>query len=65
MISLIAEPLTGIADTFFIASLGTAPLAGLGVGATLLSSVFWIFNFLGISWWCWQRIGRERLVARS
>ncbi len=49
MISLIAEPLTGIADTFFIASLGTAPLAGLGVGATLLSSVFWIFNFLGIS----------------
>jgi MATE family multidrug resistance protein len=49
MISLIAEPLTGVADTFFIASLGTAPLAGLGIGATLLSSVFWIFNFLGIS----------------
>jgi len=48
MISLVAEPLTGVADTFFIASLGTAPLAGLGIGATLLSSVFWIFNFLGI-----------------
>jgi MATE family multidrug resistance protein len=49
LISLVAEPLTGLADTFFIASLGTAPLAGLGIGATLLSSVFWIFNFLGIS----------------
>ena len=49
MISLIAEPLTGLADTFFVASLGTAPLAGLGIGAALLSSVFWLFNFLGIS----------------
>ncbi len=49
MISLVAEPLTGLADTFFIGRLGTTSLAGLGVGATLLSSVFWIFNFLGIS----------------
>jgi len=48
LISLIAEPLTGLADTAFVARLGAAPLAALGVGTVLLSSVFWIFNFLGI-----------------
>jgi MATE family multidrug resistance protein len=48
LISLIAEPLTGLADTAFIAQLGAAPLAALGVGTVLLSSVFWVFNFLGI-----------------
>jgi MATE family multidrug resistance protein len=48
LISLIAEPLTGLADTAFVARLGAVPLAALGVGTVLLSSVFWIFNFLGI-----------------
>jgi len=48
MISLVAEPLTGLVDTAFIARLGAAPLAALGVGTVLLSSVFWVFNFLGI-----------------
>ncbi len=48
LISLIAEPLTGLADTAFIARLGAAPLAALGVGTVLMSSVFWVFNFLGI-----------------
>jgi MATE family multidrug resistance protein len=48
LISLIAEPLTGLADTAFIARLGATPLAALGVGTVLLSSVFWVFNFLGI-----------------
>ena len=46
--SLIAEPLTGLVDTAFIARLGAAPLAALGVGTAALSSVFWIFNFLAI-----------------
>ena len=46
--SMIAEPLTGLVDTAFIARLGAASLAGLGVGTAALSSVFWIFNFLGI-----------------
>lgn len=46
--SLIAEPLTGLVDTTFIARLGSAPLAALGVGTAALSSVFWIFNFLAI-----------------
>jgi MATE family multidrug resistance protein len=48
MVSLIAEPLTGLVDTAFVAQLGDAPLAALGVGTTLLSSVIWVFNFLGI-----------------
>lgn len=48
LISLIAEPLTGLADTAFVARLGPAPLAALGVGTVVLSSIFWVFNFLGI-----------------
>ncbi len=48
LLSLIAEPLTGLADTAFVARLGARPLAALGVAVTLLSSLFWVFNFLGI-----------------
>lgn len=48
LLSLIAEPLTGLVDTAFVARLGAAPLAALGVGTMALSAVFWIFNFLGI-----------------
>lgn len=57
LISLIAEPLTGLADTAFVARLGATPLAALGVGTVVLSSVFWIFNFLGI--------GTQTEVART
>jgi MATE family multidrug resistance protein len=49
LISLTAEPITALVDTAFISSLGVVPLAALGVGATALSSLFWIFNFLGVS----------------
>jgi MATE family multidrug resistance protein len=48
LLSLVAEPLTGLVDTAFIARIGAAPLAALGVGTMALSSVFWIFNFLDI-----------------
>jgi MATE family multidrug resistance protein len=48
LFSLIAEPLTGLADTAFVARLGAEALAALGVGTAALSSIFWIFNFLGI-----------------
>jgi MATE family multidrug resistance protein len=47
-VSLVAEPLTGLVDTAFVARLGSPALAGLGVGAALLSSALWVFNFLGI-----------------
>ncbi len=57
LVSLLAEPLTGLVDTFFVARLGSAPLAALGIAVTLLSSLFWIFNFLGI--------GTQTEVARS
>lgn len=49
LLSLIAEPVTGLVDTGFVARLGAVPLAALGVGTGALSSVFWIFNFLGIA----------------
>lgn len=55
--SLLAEPVTGLVDTAFVARLGAAPLAALGVGTILLSSVLWIFNFLGI--------GTQTEVARG
>jgi multidrug resistance protein, MATE family len=48
LFSLIAEPLTGMVDTAFIARLGAEELAALGVGTTALSSFFWVFGFLGV-----------------
>ena len=49
LFSLVAEPVTALVDTAFVSRLGAQPLAALGIGATVLSSVFWIFNFLGIA----------------
>ena len=49
LLGLIAEPLTGLVDTAFVQSLGVIPLAALGIGTTVLSLGFWVFNFLGIS----------------
>ncbi len=48
LLSLTVEPITALVDTAFISSLGVVPLAALGVGTTALSSLFWMFNFLGI-----------------
>lgn len=48
LFSMTAEPLTGLIDTAFVASLGATSLSALGVGTTALSSLFWVFNFLGI-----------------
>ena len=49
LLSMTAEPLTALVDTAFIASLeSSVSLAALGVGATALSSMFWIFNFIPI-----------------
>ena len=48
LMSLVAEPLTGLVDTIFIARLGAESLAALGAGTVVLSSIFWAFNFLGI-----------------
>ena len=48
VVSLIAEPITGLVDTAFVARLGADAAAALGVGTALLSSSVWIFNFLGV-----------------
>ena len=49
LFSLVAEPITGLVDTAFVSRLGAVELAALGVGTMALSSVFWIFNFLGVA----------------
>ena len=48
LVSLVAEPVTGLIDTAFVARLGSVSLAALGVGSVSLTSIFWAFNFLGI-----------------
>ena len=48
LLSLVAEPLTGLVDTAFVMRLGSESLAALGVGTVTLSGIFWAFNFLGI-----------------
>ena len=49
LFSLVAEPLTGLADTAFVARLaGSEPVAALGIGTVAFSSIFWAFTFLGI-----------------
>jgi MATE family multidrug resistance protein len=48
LFSLVAEPITGLVDTAFVARLGADSLAALGVGTMVLSSRFWIFNFLSV-----------------
>jgi MATE family, multidrug efflux pump len=57
LFSMVAEPVTGLVDTAFIARLGSIHLAALGVGTMILSSVFWVFGFLGI--------GSQTEVAQS
>jgi multidrug resistance protein, MATE family len=57
LFSMTAEPLTALIDTAFVSSLGSFSMAALGVGATALSSLFWIFNFLSI--------GTQTEVAQS
>ena len=47
--SLLAEPLTGLIDTAFVARLGAEALAALGVGTMVLSTVFWSLSFLGVA----------------
>ena len=49
LVSLIAEPVTGLVDTAFVKELGAMPQAALGVATTLLSGIIWIFAFLGVS----------------
>ena len=44
--ALAAEPLYILVDTAVVGHLGTAPLAGLAVAGTILTTTFFLFNFL-------------------
>ncbi|GIW41510.1 MAG: hypothetical protein KatS3mg076_2087 [Candidatus Binatia bacterium] len=48
LLSLLVEPLAGVADTAFVARLGSVPAAALGAATSLLSGFLWVFNFVGI-----------------
>lgn len=48
LLSMLAEPLTGLVDTAFVAKLGAEALAALGVGTVTLTSSMWLFNFLSV-----------------
>lgn len=47
-LSLVAEPVTGLVDTAFVARIGDDALAALGMASTFLSHVLWIVFFLGV-----------------
>jgi putative MATE family efflux protein len=44
--ALVAEPLYVLTDTAVIGHLGTPQLGGLAVAGTVLTTAFWLFNFL-------------------
>lgn len=54
----ITVPLLGAVDTGVVGRMGqAAPIGGVGLGAVILTSVYWIFGFL--------RMGTSGLVAQS
>jgi putative MATE family efflux protein len=44
--SLLVEPVYVLTDTAVVGRLGTVPLGGLALAATVLNTVVWVFNFL-------------------
>lgn len=65
LFSMLAEPLTGLVDTAFVARLGPEALAALGVGTVVLTSGMWLFNFLsvGTQTQVSQACGRQQIDA--
>jgi len=57
MASLAVEPIAGVADTAFVAELGSPFAAALAAATAVFSGVIWVFNFLGI--------GTQTEVARA
>jgi putative MATE family efflux protein len=46
LFTLAVEPLYVLVDTAIVGRLGTVPLAGLALAATVLTTLLWAFNFL-------------------
>lgn len=44
----IAEPLTSMVDTGFLARLGSSSTGALGIATSILSGAFWVLGFIGI-----------------
>jgi len=58
MLSNVTVPLLGLVDTGVVGQLGeAAPIGAVGVGAVILSAVYWIFGFL--------RMGTTGLAAQA
>lgn len=58
LLANITVPLLGAVDTAVVGQLGTAaPIAAVGIGAIILSAVYWIFGFL--------RMGTTGLAAQA
>ena len=58
MISNITVPLLGLVDTGVVGQMGeAAPIGAVGLGAVVLSAVYWIFGFL--------RMGTTGLTAQA
>ena len=49
LLTVIAEPLVGLADTAFVKELGAASLGGVGAATAVVSGALWILNFLAVS----------------
>ncbi|MER5171690.1 MATE family efflux transporter [Thioclava kandeliae] len=58
VLSNVTVPLLGLVDTAVVGQLGeAAPIGAVGVGAVILSSLYWVFGFL--------RMGTTGLVAQA
>jgi putative MATE family efflux protein len=62
IIAMMLEPISSVVDTALVGRFSTQHLAALAIGATLISSLTWVFNFLvhapiqGVS----DRIGKKQ-----
>ncbi|MEM6466112.1 MAG: MATE family efflux transporter, partial [Pseudomonadota bacterium] len=58
MLSNVTIPILGVVDTGVVGQLGeAAPIGAVGIGAVILSAVYWLFGFL--------RMGTAGLVAQA
>ena len=48
LLTVIADPLAGLADTAFVKELGAESIGGVGAAAAVVSGVLWILNFLAV-----------------
>lgn len=49
LLLLVAEPITGLVDTYYVKDIDAATEAGLGIGVALMGPAAWLFAFLGTS----------------